>query len=34
MHDLLAEIEKEHRGAKKRIFGALCRSGTDGWKEF
>lgn len=34
MKSLISSIEKNHRGAKKRIFGALCRSGLDGWKEF
>ncbi len=34
MRNLISSIEKEHKGAKKRIFGALCRSGLDGWKEF
>ena len=34
MRNLISSIEKEHKGAKKRMFGALCRSGLDGWKEF
>ena len=34
MRNLISSIEKENKGAKKRMFGALCRSGLDGWKEF
>lgn len=32
MKDFLAGMEKDYRGVKKRIFGALQRSGLDGWK--
>ena len=33
MKEWIAERERADRGFKKRIFGALERSGTDGWHE-
>lgn len=32
MKERLREEEKRDRGLKKRLFGALCRSGVCGWK--
>ena len=34
MKNLLASLEKEYPGLKKRLYGALQRSEIDGWKEF
>ena len=31
---LLRTLERSHPGIRHRIFGALCRSGTDGFREF
>lgn len=31
MKEKLAEMEKENEGVTEKIFGALVRSGTDGW---
>lgn len=31
---LLRSLERSHPGIRHRIFGALCRSGTDGFREF
>ena len=30
---LIAELERSSKGTKERIFGALMRSGLDGWHE-
>ena len=30
---LLASLEGRHRGLRHRIFGAICRSGLDGFKD-
>lgn len=32
MKDWIREREQGDRGFKERIFGAMCRSGIDGWK--
>ncbi len=31
MKNMLQSLNKENRGVKKRVFGALIRSGIDGW---
>lgn len=33
MHDFLMSFEREHRGAYRRMFGAIERRGIDGWYE-
>ncbi len=33
MHEWLMGFEREHRGAYRRVFGALERRGVDGWHE-
>lgn len=33
MHEYLMQFEREHRGAYRRIFGALERREIDGWHE-
>jgi len=33
MKDLLAVLDKENRGLRTRIFGAICRGGIDGFAE-
>ena len=32
MKQFLAGLEKENKGLKHRIFGAMCRGGIDGFK--
>lgn len=34
MKKLLAELDREHRGLRYRIFGAMQRGGIDGFREF
>ena len=34
MKDLLAVLDKENRGLRTRIFGAICRGEIDGFAEF
>lgn len=33
MKKMLASLEREHKGVKHRIFGALQKTGIDGWRE-
>ena len=34
MKQFLRKLDRENRGLKHRIFGALCKSGIDGYKAF
>ena len=34
MKDLLSVLDRENRGLRTRIFGAICRGYIDGFAEF
>lgn len=34
MKNLVSDMDHEYKGFKKRLFGAIQRSGIDGWQEF